>query len=104
MTTQPTVLIADDSPTLRRIVSTVLERAGFTVVTAKDGEAPELVSAIAEVIQAADAARGGRPPLRPDPVEVGDDEVMARVSELLDRKLFEASVSSEVTQIAADVH
>ena len=29
---------------------------------------------------------------------------MARVSELLDRKLFEASVSSEVTQIAADVH
>ena len=37
MTTQPTVLIADDSPTLRRIVSTVLERAGFTVVTAEDG-------------------------------------------------------------------
>ena len=33
----PTVLIADDSPTLRRIVSTVLERAGFTVVTAEDG-------------------------------------------------------------------
>ena len=29
---------------------------------------------------------------------------MARVSELLDRKLFEASVSAEVTQIAADVH
>jgi CheY-like chemotaxis protein len=171
----PTVLIADDSPTLRRIVSTVLERAGFTVVTAEDGveavqgvfrtqpdavildvqmprlsgyvaarllkddwqtaeipvvlltsldaasdrywgkqtgadrfltkdfEAPELVSAIAEVIEAADAARGGRPPLRPDPVEVGYDEVMARVSELLDRKLFEASVAAEVTQIAADV-
>ena len=33
----PTVLIADDSPTLRRIVSTVLERAGFTVVAAEDG-------------------------------------------------------------------
>ena len=29
---------------------------------------------------------------------------MARVSELLDRKLFEASVSAEVTGIAADVH
>jgi len=42
--------------------------------------------------------------LRPDPVEVSDDEVMARVSELLDRKLFEASVAAEVTQIAADVH
>jgi CheY-like chemotaxis protein len=176
MNRQPTVLIADDSPTLRRIVSTVLERAGFTVVTAEDGveavqgvfrtqpdavildvqmprlsgyvaarllkddwqtaeipvvlltsldaasdrywgkqtgadrfltkdfEAPELVDAINEVIAAADAARGGRPPLRPDPIEIGDDEVMARVSELLDRKLFEASVSSEVTQIAADVH
>lgn len=172
----PTVLIADDSPTLRRIVSTVLERAGHTVVTAEDGveavqgafrtqpdavildvqmprlsgyvaarllkddwqtseipvilltsldaasdrywgkqtgadtfltkdfEAPELVEAVADVIGRADEKRGGRPPLRPDPVELGDDEVMARVSELLDRKLFEASVAAEVTQIAADVH
>ncbi|MGZ4589969.1 MAG: response regulator [Actinomycetes bacterium] len=33
----PTVLIADDSPTLRRIVSTVLERAGYAIVTAEDG-------------------------------------------------------------------
>ena len=33
----PTVVIADDSPTLRRIVSTVLEREGFTVVQAEDG-------------------------------------------------------------------
>jgi CheY-like chemotaxis protein len=172
----PTVLIADDSPTLRRIVSTVLEREDFAVVTAEDGveavqaafreqpdavildvqmprlsgyvaarllkddwqtaeiplvlltsldaasdrywgaqtgadrfltkdfEAPELVDAIREVLQAADEKRGGRPPLRPDPVELGDDEVLARVSELLDRKLFEASVSAEVTHIAADVH
>lgn len=171
----PTVLIADDSPTLRRIVTTVLERAGYTVVTSEDGveavqvafqvqpdaiildvqmprlsgyvaarllkddwqtceipvllltsldaasdrywgaqtgadrfltkdfEAPQLVAAIEEVIAAADAARGGRPPLRPDPMELADDEVLARVSELLDRKLFEASVSAEVTQIAADV-
>lgn len=172
----PTVLIADDSPTLRRIVSTVLERAGYTVVVATDGveaiqgafrvqpdaiildvqmprlsgyvtarllkddwqtaeipvllltsldaasdrywgaqtgadrfltkdfEAPQLVAAVQEVVAAADEARGGRPPLRPDPVELADDEVLARVSELLDRKLFEASVSAEVTQIAADVH
>jgi CheY-like chemotaxis protein len=171
----PTVLIADDSPTLRRIVSTVLERSGYQVVTAEDGveavqgafrtqpdavildvqmprlsgyvaarllkddwqtadvpiilltsldaasdrywgkqtgadrfltkdfEAPELVDAVAEVIAAADEARGGREQPRPDPVEVSDDEVMARVSELLDRKLFEASVAAEVTQIAADV-
>ena len=171
----PTVLIADDSPTLRRIVTTVLERAGFTVVSSEDGveavqaafqvqpdaiildvqmprlsgyvaarllkddwqtceipvllltsldaasdrywgaqtgadrfltkdfEAPQLVAAIEEVIAAADEARGGRPPLRPDPMDLADDEVLARVSELLDRKLFEASVSAEVTQIAADV-
>ena len=176
MSGQPTVLIADDSPTLRRIVSTVLERAGFTVVVAEDGveavqgafssqpdaiildvqmprlsgyvatrllkddwqtseipvllltsldaasdrywgaqtgadrfltkdfEAPELVGAIRDVLATADEKRGGRPPLRPDVVELGDDEVLARVSELLDRKLFEASVSAEVTHIAADVH
>jgi CheY-like chemotaxis protein len=40
----PTVVIADDSPTLRRIVSTVLEREGYTVVQAEDGvEAVQLV-------------------------------------------------------------
>ncbi|MDQ1626486.1 MAG: hypothetical protein QOI54_230 [Actinomycetota bacterium] len=172
----PTVLIADDSPTLRRIVSTVLERAGYTIVTAEDGveavqaafrhqpdaiildvqmprlsgyvaarllkddwqtteiplvlltsldaasdrywgaqtgadrfltkdfEAPDLVAALGEVINAADEARGGRPRMSADAVELGDDEVLARVSELLDRKLFEASVSAEVTQLAADVH
>jgi len=33
----PTVVIADDSPVLRRIVSSVLEREGFTVVAAEDG-------------------------------------------------------------------
>jgi CheY-like chemotaxis protein len=171
----PTVLIADDSPTLRRIVSSVLQRDGFDVVFAEDGvqavqavfreqpdaviidvqmprlsgyvaarllkddwqtgeipvviltsldaasdrywgaqtgadrfltkdfEAPELVAAVRDVIRAADERRGGRPPLRSEPVELGDDEVLARVSELLDRKLFEASVSAEVTHIAADV-
>ncbi|MGN6243328.1 MAG: response regulator [Motilibacteraceae bacterium] len=171
-----TVLVADDSPTLRRIVSTVLEREGFRCVTAEDGveavqaafrlqpdvvvmdvqmprvsgyvaarllkddwqtaeipivvltsldaasdrywglqtgadlfltkdfEAPELVEAVREVLRLADERRAGRPAYKPEPVEVGDDEVLARVSELLDRKLFEASVSSEVTAIAADVH
>src|SRR3954467_14449855 len=172
----PTVVIADDSPTLRRIVSSVLTRDGFEVIQAEDGvqavqtvfrtmpdavvldvqmprvsgyvaarllkddwqtteipvvlltsldaasdrywgaqtgadrfltkdfEAPQLVEALADVLRAADEGRGGRPPLRPDTVELGDDEVLARVSELLDRKLFEASVSAEVTHIAADVH
>ena len=146
-----TVVIADDSPTLRRIVSTVLERAGFTVVQAEDGveavqavlrhqpdavvldvqmprvsgyvaarllkddwqtqdipillltsldaasdrywgenvgadrfltkdfEAPQLVEAVQDVLKAAEAARGGRPALRPDPVELTDDDVMGRV-------------------------
>src|SRR3954447_2413862 len=165
----PTVVIADDSPTLRRIVSTVLEREGYTVVQGEDGvqavqlvfrhmpdavvldvqmprvsgyvaarllkddwrtadipillltsldaasdrywgaqagadrfltkdfEAPQLIAAIQDAIRAADEQRGGRPPLRPDPVELGDDEVMARVSELLDRKLFETQVAADVT-------
>ncbi len=172
----PTVLIADDSPTLRRIVSSVLAREGFEVVFAADGveavqgvfrtqpdaviidvqmprlsgyvavrllkddwqtadipmiiltsldaasdrywgaqtgadsfltkdfEAPELVSAVRAVLAAADEKRGGRPPMRPDPVEIGSDEVLARVCELLDRKLFEAAISAEMTRVAADVH
>ena len=33
----PTVVIADDSPTLRRIVTSVLVREGFEVITAEDG-------------------------------------------------------------------
>jgi len=171
----PTVVIADDSPTLRRIVSTVLEREGYTVVPAEDGvqavqavfrsmpdavvldvqmprvsgyvaarllkddwrtadipillltsldaasdrywgaqvgadrfltkdfEAPELVEAIHEVLSKADVARGGRPPLRADPVEMQDDDVFGSISDLLDRKLFESSIAAEVTGIASEV-
>lgn len=172
----PTVVIADDSPTLRRIVTTVLEREGFTVVPAEDGvqavqavfrsmpdavvldvqmprlsgyvtarllkddwrtadipvllltsldaasdrywgeqvgaerfltkdfEAPELVDAVRDVLRAADVLRGGRPPLRPDPVEMTDDDVLGSVSDILDRKLFESSIAAEVTSIASEVH
>jgi DNA-binding response OmpR family regulator len=168
----PTVVVADDSPTLRRIVASVLEREGFDVIHAEDGvravqmvmkeqpdvvildvqmprlsgyvasrllkddwqtaaipiilltaldgasdrywgahnganrfltkdfEAPNLVAAVREVIAEAEAHRS---PIRPDPVDVVDDDVLGRVCDLLDRKLFEASVSAEVTQIAADV-
>lgn len=168
------VVIADDSPTLRRIVGAVLGRAGYDVVTAEDGveaiqqalrtqpdavvldiqmprvsgyvaarllkddwqtadipvilltsldaasdrywgahtgadafltkdfEAPELVETVAGVIAKAAAARGGRPAMRPDPVEASDDDVFSRVGDLLDRKLFETSVAADVTAIAAD--
>ena len=170
------VVVADDSPTLRRIVAGVLERAGFTVVTAEDGveavqavfrtqpdvvvldvqmprvsgyvaarvlkddwqtadvpvlfltslnaasdrywgaragaeqfltkdfEAPELVEAVHAAIASAAAARGGRSALKAEVVELSDDDVLARVCDLLDRKLFEASVTQDVTTIAADVH
>ncbi len=172
----PRVLLADDSPTLRRIVTSVLEREGFEVHTAEDGvealqqafrvqpdviildvqmprvsgyvaarllkddwqttetpviiltsldaasdrywasqtgadrfltkdfEAADLVDAVREVLAAADERRGGRPSYRAEAVDLGDDEVLARISELLDRKLFEASVAAEVTAIAADVN
>lgn len=170
----PTVLIADDSPTLRRIVGAVLGRAGFELIIAEDGvqaiqaalryqpdaivldiqmprvsgyvaarllkddwqtaeipvvmltsldaasdrywgahtgadafltkdfEAPELVETVRTAIERAAAARGGRPAIRPDPVEVTDDDVMSRVGDLLDRKLFEAAVAADVTAIAVD--
>jgi DNA-binding response OmpR family regulator len=172
----PTVVIADDSPTLRRIVSSVLNKDGFEVVHAEDGvqavqtvfrtmpdavvldvqmprvsgyvtarllkddwqtadipivlltsldaasdrywgaqtgadhyltkdfEAPQLVEAVREVMAKADAARGGRPALKPDPVELTDDDVLSRVCDLLDRKLFETSVAADVTALAATKH
>jgi CheY-like chemotaxis protein len=49
----------------------------------KDFEAPELVSAIAEVIQAADAARGGRPAAAPGPGRGRRRRGDGAVSELL---------------------
>jgi CheY-like chemotaxis protein len=173
---QVTVVVADDSPTLRRIVSGVLSNAGFDVVLAEDGvqavqavfrtmpdvvvldvqmprvsgyvaarvlkddwqtadlpvlfltslnaasdrywgaragaerfltkdfEAPELVDAVRSALAAAERARGGRAALKAEPLELSDDDVLARVCDLLDRKLFEASVTQDVTTIAADVH
>ena len=169
----PTVVIADDSPTLRRIVTSVLSREGYDVVSAEDGvdavqavfrtmpdlvildvqmprvsgyvaarllkddwqtadipvllltsldaasdrywgaqtganryltkdfEAPQLVTAVAELLAEAEAVRAGHPPLRPDPVEISADDVLSRVCDLLDRKLFETSVAAEVTALAA---
>jgi CheY-like chemotaxis protein len=171
----PTVVIADDSPTLRRIVSSVLTREGFEVIQAEDGveavqavfrtmpdavvldvqmprvsgyvaarllkddwqtadipvvlltsldaasdrywgahagadryltkdfEAPQLVEAVRETIAAGEAARG-RPSLRPDPLELSADDVMSRVCDLLDRKLFETQVAADVTALAATTH
>lgn len=172
----PTVVIADDSPTLRRILTSVLTKEGFEVVVAEDGvaavqqvfanmpdavvldvqmprvsgyvaarllkddwqtadipvilltsldaasdrywgaqtgadryftkdfEAPQLVVAVREVINAANDGAAGRRNLRPDPVELDDDDVMSRVCDLLDRKLFETSVAAEVTALAATTH
>jgi CheY-like chemotaxis protein len=168
----PTIVVADDSPTLRRIVGTVLEREGYRVITANDGvealqavyreqpdaivtdvqmprvsgyvvarllkddwqtahipvllltsldaagdrywgghvgadrfltkdfEAPELVEAVRSLVDESPTAGGARP----DPVELTADDVLGRVCDLLDRKLFEAAVAAEVSSIAADVH
>src|SRR5579875_3746405 len=172
----PTVVIADDSPTLRRIVTSVLSKEGFDVVPADDGvaavqqvfatmpdavvldvqmprvsgyvaarllkddwqtadipivlltsldaasdrywgaqtgadryltkdfEAPQLVEAVRECLAAAETARGGRPAIKADPLELTDDDVMTRVCDLLDRKLFETSVAADVTALAATTH
>ena len=167
-TPTPLGVIADDSPTLRRIVAGVLSAPGFEVVPAEDGveavqavfrtqpdavvldvqmprvsgyvaarraqgrladrghpglilltslgrgerpllgragrrrpfltkdfEAPELVEAVRRGHRggrrgAAAAGRGSSP----DPVELSDDDVLSRVCDLLDRKLFEASVAA----------
>ncbi|HEX3824277.1 MAG TPA: response regulator, partial [Mycobacteriales bacterium] len=171
----PTVVIADDSPTLRRILTSVLTREGYEIVPAEDGvsavqqvfrtmpdavvldvqmprvsgyvaarllkddwqtadipiilltsldaasdrywgaqtgadryftkdfEAPQLVAAVREVIEDVNAKAQGRV-LKADPVDLGDDDVMSRVCDLLDRKLFETSVAAEVTELAATTH
>ncbi len=167
------IVIADDSPTLRRIVTSVLTKEGHEVVAAEDGigavqavlreqpdavvldvqmprvsgfiaarlikddwqtadipvvmltsldaasdrywagqagvdryltkdfEAPELAGTIEEVLLAAKASRGGRPRLTPDTLEVSEEDVLSRVCDLLDRKLFESSVAQSVMAIAA---
>jgi DNA-binding response OmpR family regulator len=171
----PSVVIADDSPTLRRILTSVLSREGFDIVPAEDGvaavqevfrtmpdvvvldvqmprvsgyvaarllkddwqtadipvilltsldaasdrywgaqtgadryitkdfEAPQLVAAVHEVIESANQLRGGAM-LRAEPSDLSDDDVLSRVCDLLDRKLFETSVAAEVTSLAATTH
>ncbi len=167
------IVIADDSPTLRRIVTSVLTKDGHEVVAAEDGigavqqvfthqpdavvldvqmprvsgfiaarvlkddwqtadipvvmltsldaasdrywagqagvdryltkdfAAGELSATIDEVLMAAQASRGGRPALKADPLELTEEDVLSRVCDLLDRKLFESSVAQAVTAIAA---
>ena len=167
------IVIADDSPTLRRIVTSVLTKEGHEVIAAEDGiqavqavlreqpdavvldvqmprvsgfiaarlikddwqtadipvimltsldaasdrywagqagvdryltkdfEAPELAGTIEEVLMAATAARGGRARLVPDALDVSEEDVLSRVCDLLDRKLFESSVAQSVMAIAA---
>lgn len=171
----PTILIADESSVRRRIIASVLEQAGFDVLSAVDGldavravflrrpdavvlgvqmprlsghvvtrllkddrqtahvpiiiitsreaaadrywgeqtgadrflskdfGAAELVSAVHDVLQSAQSQHGGQRPAEAASVGLDDDDVLARVSELLDRKLFEAKISAEMTKIAADV-
>ena len=79
------------------------ENVGADRFLTKDFEAPQLVEAVRESLKAAEAARGGRPALRPSRWSSATIDVMGRVCDLLDRKLFEASVAAEVTGIAADV-
>ncbi len=167
------IVIADDSPTLRRIVTSVLTKEGHEVVAAEDGigavqavlreqpdavvldvqmprvsgfiaarllkddwqtadipvvmltsldaasdrywasqagvdryltkdfEAPELAGTIEEVLMAATASRGGRARLAPDSLDLTEEDVLSRVCDLLDRKLFESSVAQAVMAIAA---
>ncbi|MCW2598793.1 MAG: response regulator receiver protein [Frankiales bacterium] len=76
-------------------------QAGVDRYLTKDFEAPELAGTIEEVLLAATAARGGRPRLTPDALELSEEDVLSRVCDLLDRKLFESSVAQSVMAIAA---
>lgn len=76
-------------------------QAGVDRYLTKDFEAGELAATITDVLADAAAARGGRPALRPDPLELSEQDVLSRVCDLLDRKLFESSVAQAVIAIAA---
>src|SRR5439155_18540612 len=52
-------------------------------------------------LAAAEQRNAGRPPLRAEPLDITADDVLSRVCDLLDRKLFETSVAAEVTALAA---
>jgi len=76
-------------------------QAGVDRYLTKDFEAPELAGTIAEVLLSSQAERGGRARMSPDPLELSEEDVLSRVCDLLDRKLFESSVAQSVTAIAA---
>ena len=76
-------------------------QAGVDRYLTKDFEAPELAGTITEVLLSSQASRGGRPRMAPDPLELSEEDVLSRVCDLLDRKLFESSVAQSVTAIAA---
>jgi DNA-binding response OmpR family regulator len=76
-------------------------QAGVDRYLTKDFEAPELAITIEEVLLAATAARGGRARLVPDTLDLSEEDVLSRVCDLLDRKLFESSVAQSVMAIAA---
>src|SRR5690349_10597417 len=76
-------------------------QAGVDRYLTKDFEAPELASTIDEVLMSATAARGGRPRLTPDVLALSEEDVLSRICDLLDRKLFESSVAQSVMAIAA---
>jgi len=67
---RPTVLVADDESILHRLLTRVLRRAGFEVVTATDGESAVARLAeqpdrfVAVVLDATLPPRGGEPALR----------------------------------------
>jgi CheY-like chemotaxis protein len=76
-------------------------QAGVDRYLTKDFEAPELATTIDEVLMAATASRGGRERIAPDKLDLSEEDVLSRVCDLLDRKLFESSVAQSVMAIAA---
>ena len=75
-------------------------QSGAEEYLTKDFEAHQLVQALDRLVAARESATGGRD-LRPDPVELSDDDVLGLVCDQLDRKLFEAGVTTDVMRLAA---
>ena len=78
------------------------KQAGADTYLSKDFEAPDLVAAVADLLEEAKQKAPGGRILKADPLDLSDDDVLQRVCEILDRKLFEASVQGEIISLAAE--
>ncbi len=75
-------------------------KTGADVYLSKDFDASMLLKAVNEVLEKAEGT-GARTDTDDERAEMSDAEILARVGDMLDRKLYEATLIGEVNKLAA---